>query len=192
MGLGGGDAGDDGPPGRGRPAVPVEESTGTSILKALADALTVPSSGGGKDFTIPALLSVHAFPARRDQVETDVTREFRAGEEGLQWILRVRDNDLHFLDVRDSGRFSNIDISLASALKHIVTGELGREVMNRSTAESDAGRILRGRMILRMIGTKRTPSTQRSTTSTTFGRSTSTATAPCPSSRTSGMPLSCD
>ena len=47
--------------------------------------------------------------------------------------------------------FSNLDISLASALKRIVTGELGREVMNRSTAESDSGRILRGRMILRMI-----------------------------------------
>ena len=35
---------------------------------------------------------------------------------------------------RDSGRFANLDISLASALKRIVTGDLGREVMNRSTA----------------------------------------------------------
>ena len=45
----------------------------------------------------------------------------------------------------------HLDISLASALKRIATGELGREIMNRSTAEADSGRILRGRMILRMI-----------------------------------------
>ena len=129
----------------------MEDSPRTAILKLLADALKLPSAGGGKDFTLPALPTPHTFMAWRDQVETDVTRESRAGEAGFTWILQVRDSMLDYDYFRDSGRFANLDISLASALNRIVTGDLGREVMNRSTAESDSGRILRGRMTLRLI-----------------------------------------
>jgi hypothetical protein len=84
-------------------------------------------------------------------VETDVTREARSGEEGFRWIYAVRDTVYTYDSFRDSDRFMDLDISLASALKKIMTGDLGREVMNRSTAEASNGRILRGRMILRMI-----------------------------------------
>ena len=104
-GLGGGDPGDDGIDGSGRPPSRGEGSPRTNILKALADALRLPSTGGGKDFTLPALPAVHAFLGWRDQVETDVTRESRAGEEGFRWILQVRNGDLLFADFRDSGRF---------------------------------------------------------------------------------------
>ena len=84
-------------------------------------------------------------------METDGTRESRVGVDGLAWVLAVRISDRSYEEFRDSGRLANLDISLAGDLTWIVTGDLGRDVMNHSTAESDSRRISFTRMILRMI-----------------------------------------